>query len=136
MELSDDTLSEYGRERKACGSAEKRRKPRRTLQNPSISPEKIFELFSARQRCLIFAYLENTDDGRASVSGLVSYVSQHPCADDSPSDVKIQLQHVHLPKIAEAGLLDYDCDGDNVQYIGHPLVEDCLEVVENENHFD
>lgn len=94
----------------------------------------MFDLFSDRQRWLVFAYLENTDGGQASVSTLASYVSQHGWADDSLRNIEIRLQHSHLPKIAESGLLDYDRDVNTVHYNGHPLVEDCVDLIEIEHH--
>ena len=99
---------------------------------PTLSPETVFELFGDRHRRAVFAYLENTDNGRASVSDLAAHVAQHACADDSPSQITVHLHHKHLPKIDAANLIDYDREHETVRYVGHPLVEDCLDLVDRE----
>lgn len=100
-------------------------------ETPAISPETIFGLLADPHRRAVFAYLENTEDGQATVSHLAAYTSQHACAGNSPSQIMIQLHHTHLPKVAKAGLIEYDPEQETVQYIGHPLIEDCLELLDD-----
>lgn len=97
---------------------------------PQLSPDTVFGLLGDCHRRTILAYLENKFKGKANVSELAAYVSQHACAENSPADVTVRLHHSALPKLAEAGLIDYDSAAQTVQYIGHPLVADCLDLVE------
>lgn len=101
-----------------------------TCELPATAPETVFELVADSHRHAIFAYLENTDDGRATVSDLAAYVSQCVSAGNAPAQTAVQLHHVHLPKIDRANLINYDPEQNTVEYIGHPLVEDCLTLAE------
>lgn len=103
-----------------------------TSEIPALAPDTIFELLADCYRRAVFDYLEQTANGRASVSDLAAYVSQHACAGNSPSQVEVHLHHIHLPKIADATLIEYDPERETVQYIGHPLVESCLDLVNTE----
>jgi len=49
----------------------------------------------------------------------------HDGADGSvdPQAVRVELHHVHLPKLDEAGLLEYDHEINTVYYEPHPVVE-------------
>lgn len=44
--------------------------------------------------------------------------------ENSARDVGIALQHVHLPKLDEAGLVRRDEDAGTVSYVGHPDVDE------------
>lgn len=99
---------------------------------PTVSTGTVFELLANCHCRAVLDYLENTDDGRASISELAAYVSQHACAGTSLDQVTIRLHHSALPKLADAGLNHYDPETKTVQYIGHPLVEDCLDLVDGQ----
>jgi hypothetical protein len=40
--------------------------------------------------------------------------------------IRTGLYHVHLPKLAEAGVIDYDTRSETVRYSQQPLLEECL----------
>lgn len=125
MAMSDDGVADCYGERKV-EEPPRNKSAIATSEIPSVAPETVFELLGDHQRRAVFSYLENTEDGQASVSDIVAYVSQEMGTAKTPSQIEVQLHHVHLPKMDDAGLIEYANGGQTVQYIGHPLVEDCL----------
>lgn len=61
----------------------------------------------------------------ASLDELAEYAadSRNGCDARSPEQVAIRLHHVGLPKLADAGVLDYDPRSKTVRWWGHPLLE-------------
>lgn len=128
MTMSDNTVSGEDGEIKP-ETSENRTPPVDTSEIPILSSETVFELLGDRHRRAVLSYLENTDDGHASLSDLAAYVSQHTCAGNSLDHVTTRLHHSALPRLADAGLINNDPETKTVQYIGHPLVEDCLGLI-------
>lgn len=50
--------------------------------------------------------------------------------------VVASLHHVHLPMLADAGLIDYDRDADRVAYADHPALEEVFSIVQGERLCD
>lgn len=61
---------------------------------------------------------------------LAREIAAHETEDDESVDsvpidtICISLHHIHLPKLTEAGLIEYDICSGTVRYRGHPLLED------------
>lgn len=53
--------------------------------------------------------------------------------DDDVERVLQQLHHVHLPKLADAGIVSYDVDEKRVRYVGHPDLNDEWLVADTED---
>jgi DNA-binding transcriptional ArsR family regulator len=94
----------------------------------------IMELLAARRRRYCLSYFLGADSNEVDITGLVNHVSQRERTDPSLTDVnsraeqlKMDLYHTHLPKLADAGLVDYDRDDGTVTYHSDPLVESFLE---------
>lgn len=94
--------------------------------NPSNS---LLEVLADEQRRCVVAYLSDTSDDVASVSELTRHVTKH-CADaHNREQVAVNLHHVGLPKLEEAGVLEYDSRSNTVRYHPGSKVEtllDCL----------
>jgi hypothetical protein len=91
-----------------------------------LSLHDIFALLqSRRRRCLLY-YLSDVD-GTAAFDdvrdGLLEYEKR--CRDGSaaPDAVTISLEHVHLPRLDEVGVVDWDRETAQVEYVGSPLIE-------------
>lgn len=91
-----------------------------SVEESRLSPATISDLLSHRRRRYALYYLVGCDYA-ASVDELVEQVAvweTETCAPDVPDEVyervHTDMYHVHLPKLAEAGAIDYDPDSDLV----------------------
>lgn len=78
------------------------------------------------QRRIILAALAG-QDGPLSRNELAHEVLTRNPDGDPQSDMEtflVSLHHVHLPKLADAGLIEYDADTKTVTYRGHPELAD------------
>ncbi len=106
----------------------------------------VFDLLSNGRRRYALYYLNQRSDGVATVAALAKNVVafERVAAEDadrdstrSPSDrdgesagrgtVRLELRHVHLPKLEGAGVLEYDRRSETVRYWGQPSLEEWLE---------
>lgn len=92
----------------------------------------LFELLSdERRRYALYCFTERSDSTvtfESLVEDLVALerrVSSH-C---SRREVEISLQHKHLPKLSEMGVVDYASDRSEVTYQGGPRVQAWVERV-------
>ncbi|MEA5389126.1 hypothetical protein VB773_20695 [Haloarculaceae archaeon H-GB2-1] len=51
--------------------------------------------------------------------------------DEHRQRVRIALHHTHLPKLEEAGIIDYEAETRHVQFDGGELEQDLLTLVES-----
>jgi len=75
-------------------------------------------------------------DGRThslrSLSTAVAEIERDSEIGAIPADrVSISLHHAHLPKLDDAGVIDYDSEEQRVTYLGSPAVEKWLELVDD-----
>ena len=90
----------------------------------------LFEALADAQRRRILAYLESTDDDVAAYSDLIEHVADVQAGESTDDQrVAVNLHHHHLPKLADAGLLEYDARSETVRYRGDPAVSEWLELV-------
>lgn len=88
-------------------------------------------LAEARRRYLLYHLL--TIDGRVTeldtaVDAVWTYETAATEIDDPPREaVRIDLHHVHLPRLADAGIVDYDQRQGTIRFSGHPSLEEFLE---------
>ncbi|MFC4438393.1 MULTISPECIES: DUF7344 domain-containing protein [Natrialbaceae] len=97
----------------------------------------VFDLLSNRQRRYVLYYLYEQPDGVATVDELTDHVValEHRTASSEGEDasdvhretIRTELQHVHLPKLADAGMVEHDQRSDTVRYWSQPSLEEWLE---------
>ncbi|GAB3027384.1 DUF7344 domain-containing protein [Natronobiforma cellulositropha] len=91
----------------------------------------VFDVLSDERRRYALYYLYDMPDGVATVSEITEYVlrleTDSPPSDDHRTQVLTTLQHVHLPKLADAGVLEHDIRSATVRYWGQPSLEEWLE---------
>jgi DNA-binding transcriptional ArsR family regulator len=102
-------------------------------QRLEIDLDALFEALGDAQRRQILGYLDATDDDVAAYSDLIEHV-----ADDSGGEsaadhdrIAVSLHHNHLPKLADAGIVEYDARSETVRYRGGPAVSDWLDLVQS-----
>ena len=77
-------------------------------------------LASARRRLVIDILAETTEPvGLEELAeGVVTREDVAPSSDDAKERVAISLHHVHLPKLSDAGVLDYDPEKHRIEPVG------------------
>lgn len=103
---------------------------------PSL--DQVFELLSNRRRRYALYYLYEQDDGVATLDELAAHVVtlesrneettvEADVTEKFSTQVRTELQHIHLPKLEDAGVLEHDQRSDTVRYWTQPSLEEWLE---------
>jgi len=105
----------------------------RGLTVPMI--DDVFELLADWRRRAIVLHFADTEASSATVETLVTAVAQRGMGRDgldvgSVSAVRTDLVEVHLPRLDEKGVLDFDRRSESVRYWGQPTVEKWAEHVD------
>ena len=87
-----------------------------------------FGLLADRRRRAVVEVLRTAPRGSLAASDLVDAVAA-VCEADA-DDLAPTLYHRHLPKLDEAGVVDYDAEAEVVSYDSDPLIERCLDLAE------
>lgn len=100
-----------------------------------LSLDKVFELLANPRRRLILSYLSETAADAVDFADLIAEVVARETDSETDAEryeaVAIELRHTHLPKLADAGLVDYDERSRTIRFYGHPLLEAYLELAED-----
>lgn len=82
-----------------------------------------------QHRRYILRYLRDTADEVVQLDELVDHVVQEETNSRTPDreSVRIDLYHVHLPLLADAGVIDFDSRTEEVRYRSHSSVETLLD---------
>lgn len=94
----------------------------------ALSVSAVFDVLSDERRRLVLYYLIEDAGGTAEASEIADYLgSVDPAAGRAGREaVLATLHHRHLPRMADAGLVEYEGRGGTVDYLGDRLVEECL----------
>lgn len=90
-----------------------------------IPAHDILDALAHRRRRCVCEVLAAADRKFLPLSEVTEQVVASPegRTDEATETVKIKLHHVHLPKLDEAGLLEYDHETNAVYYERDPVVE-------------
>lgn len=140
----DDDQSDDG---DACGDDAREPRP---VGDVSLSLDTTLELLADRDRRVVLDYLRDADDRTATIDELAAHlVSQTDdlpsadggdgppsadrgddppntdCGDGPPSadHVQTMLHHVHVPKLVDTGVVDYDARNEEIRYWGSKRLE-------------
>ena len=98
-----------------------------------LSLDACLELLADRQRRVIMRTFLDSDTDHASIDELISAISSEEAArtGERPGhdSVASTLFHVHLPKFADADVLDYDTRHLEVRYTGDPRIEEVYRMI-------
>ncbi|WP_254768503.1 DUF7344 domain-containing protein [Salinilacihabitans rarus] len=98
---------------------------------PLPSLDLVFDVLSDQRRRYALYYLYDAPDGVATVDEIADHVvaleapPEH--AEDHRLHVLTSLQHVHLPKLEDAGIVEHDARSETVRYWRQPSLEEWLE---------
>lgn len=86
-------------------------------------PDSIFDLLRNRRRRLVCAYVVTSAEDVHELDGLADRITEWeresgaaPAQDDLRDRIVVDLHHCHLPKLADAGLVEYDARSNTVRY--------------------
>ncbi|WP_227374121.1 DUF7344 domain-containing protein [Haladaptatus halobius] len=84
----------------------------------------MFRILGNKWSCHLLYYFADTASVTATTDELVTHLIQHEttAGPDDTTRVKTELHHKHFPKLAAAGVIDYDPRDETVRYHdGTPL---------------
>jgi len=92
--------------------------PRDVESAPALQLDAVFDVLADGRRRTMLTVLADRRDA-TSVAELVEQTLADPTSDDDPNDdarttLTIRCHHVHLPKLADAGLVRYDHEAKTV----------------------
>lgn len=100
----------------------------RTDQVGALSLDACLELLADRQRRLILGFFLDSGREHAPVDEIVSEIitDEARATGERPGhdSIALTLFHVHLPKFADAGVLEYDTRHLEIRYHGDPRIEE------------
>lgn len=100
-------------------------------QREQITTDESHRLLTSPRRRLLLSYLSTRSDGSVSLDELIDIIAERECPDPGPAThrerILIDLHHVHLPRLADAGVLDYDPVAETVRYNGSETLESFLD---------
>ncbi|WP_336000022.1 DUF7344 domain-containing protein [Halorientalis halophila] len=91
--------------------------------------DEVFELLSDSRRRRVCLYLRRSGVEVTELSDLIDALASEDDAVDRDR-LAIDLHHRHLPKLDDAGIVDYDPRSHTARYWGQPTVEKWAEHVE------
>jgi DNA-binding transcriptional ArsR family regulator len=98
------------------------------------STDAILQVLADPQRRTVLRDLVEESCPEVSVDALEEVVAHEtegsPPEVGSTSEIAIQLRHVHLPRLDDVGICEYDPDRECVAYCPNEFVERLLEVIE------
>lgn len=94
----------------------------------AISTDTALQLIGDRRRRRILRHLMENGEEAVPVGELAAAVDGTAATADGergePAErVAVELHHVHLPKLADSGVVDYDTRNDTVRYRSHDSIE-------------
>ena len=104
-----------------------------STSSENLSKKQVVGLLRHEQRRAIVTYFDQKTTDRASVDDLVEYIVSSDLKRKKPSAkhrerIRIGLFHNHLPRLADAGVLEYDQRSETVRYWGDSRLETLLEI--------
>ncbi|GAA0238764.1 hypothetical protein ACFFQF_28680 [Haladaptatus pallidirubidus] len=112
---------------------------RQSTGSGNLSKEQVLGLLGHEHRYAIITYFDREMIDSASFDDLIDYiVSLDPKRGEFSAErrkrVTIGLLHNHLPRLADAGVLEYDQRSETVRYWGDSRLETILEGVPSDEY--
>lgn len=101
----------------------------RDSEGHSLGPDTLYDLFANEHRRQILSYLETKDTDVAELNELAEHVHEEVDGVTSPDYARLILTHMHVPKLAEEDVIEYDQRSETVRYRDGRHVEAMLAVV-------
>lgn len=86
----------------------------------------IHGMLANERRRLVLQYFKDASDHVARWDDLAAYIIKHSADESDEERVRIRLHHVDLPKLDEAGFIEYDPRSKAVRYQLRSSVEETV----------
>lgn len=102
----------------------------------SLSLDTILSLLAHHHRRDLFSYLVDAPDQTYRLDECAEYLlkqdAERPGELPQQTQVEADLHHVHIPKLRDVGILEYDPRTQELRYWGHDYLETCLDRVQSQ----
>jgi DNA-binding transcriptional ArsR family regulator len=92
----------------------------------------LFEVLADAKRRHVLAYLDECDGDVATVTEVRDALADDDASTDERERIATRLHHAHLPKLAAAGLVEFDDRGGTIRFRAGPEISDWLELVRSD----
>lgn len=99
----------------------------------------LFDLLAVRRRRYLLYHLQRSADDSVDFDDAVEQVVEWERADeetlpegDHRHDVAVTFHHAHIPKLVEAGAVEYDERSRTLRYCDAAAIERCLETIDEQ----
>ncbi|MFP9062059.1 hypothetical protein ACLI4R_16275 [Natrialbaceae archaeon A-chndr2] len=103
----------------------------------AISPNTVLAAVANEHRRAILDALDNASEKTLAYDVLVDRVADRVRDEGAKREaaehrqrVRIELHHIHLPKLSEARIIDYEAETGHVQFVGGELERNLLTLIE------
>lgn len=92
-----------------------------------IATDELYHILKSSSRRQIMSYLSTCSDYPVPLDELTDIVAERECPDPESATCRerilVDLHHVHLPYLVDAGVIDYDSVANTVYYDGSERLE-------------
>lgn len=103
------------------------------LHEIPLSLDAILDILANHRRRALLEFLieqpENTGSFEAATKHIVLRIGQKQGSQPNHDDIQVDLQHHHIPKLADAGVIDYDIRSQTIRYHENERLETAYERV-------
>jgi DNA-binding transcriptional ArsR family regulator len=104
------------------------------LEEIPLSLDAMLEILANRRRRHLIEHLHEAPDNNVSFEQAVRHVVERVSVQDGEqpnrNEVEVSLQHKHLPRLADAGVLEYDLRSQTIRYRPDERLEELLERIQ------
>jgi hypothetical protein len=100
-----------------------------SYDHSSHTLDEVCRILSHRCRRQLLTYLSRKEGDVADLDEIVTYLSAEDDEAIPAEQIRLSLVHIHLPKLADYGTVEYDRRNGDARYRGGMILEDFLEVI-------
>lgn len=108
------------------------------LSEHPLSLDALLEILSNEERRYLVEYLIESSDEIHSYEDTLNYIARQVAIrrgeQPNTEDIEVALHHHHLPKLANAGVIEYDMRTETIQYQTTDRLEEAYDRVRDLDH--
>lgn len=105
-------------------------------QTYELSLDSIFTILAQHERCDLLSFLADSSEEAVPIDEVVEYMVQSETErlGEVPNrdHLELSLYHIHLPKLTDTGVIEYDSRSQQIRYWGNEMLEEWLERIQRE----